>query len=177
MTGEDEAILDAWRSRRSFETTEVVYGVDISIARGEIVALTGANNNASSALIPILSRHLQSDKGEIVFQGEDVTTYPALHRAQLGFDRVFDMSNLFDHLTDGDHILPVARDNAPTSSDLYAQWQVEGEYLGRDLRSLGLAGLDVAITTQVTDLSVTLKRRLAFGNPSGISSSMRAAVL
>ena len=156
-------LLDIRGIKRTFGIIEVVHGVDLSIGWGEVVALVGPTGSGKSTLLGLVSGHLDCDEGVVTFKGEDVTRLSALQRVAKGLVRVFDIGGLFDDLTVGDHVLAVGRNSAPTSTDLYEQWQVDSQYLRRGLRSLGLAGLNVLIETPVHSLTLAQKHLLAFG--------------
>jgi ABC-type multidrug transport system fused ATPase/permease subunit len=52
----------------------VLRGVDLSIAPGEIVALTGPNGAGKSTMINLLLRYYEPDEGRILLDGRDIST-------------------------------------------------------------------------------------------------------
>lgn len=62
--------------RKSFGRTEVLRGVDLTIAPGEIVALLGPNGAGKTTLVGILSTLVRPDGGEASVAGYDVVHHP-----------------------------------------------------------------------------------------------------
>ncbi len=57
---------------KSFGTLEVLRGVDLDIARGEVVAITGASGAGKTTLLQILGTLMTADKGGLLIDGEAV---------------------------------------------------------------------------------------------------------
>ena len=64
---------------KSFGKTAVLHGIDLTVARGEIVALLGPNGAGKTTLINILSTLVSPDSGTATIGGYDVET----HREQV----------------------------------------------------------------------------------------------
>lgn len=67
-------MLSAKDIQKSFGSLPVLRGVDIEIAKGEIVSITGSSGAGKTTLLHILGTLEKADKGELYFEGE------ALHR-------------------------------------------------------------------------------------------------
>jgi ABC-type phosphate transport system ATPase subunit len=63
----------------------VLRGIDLEIAKGEIMALVGPSGSGKSTLLKCLNRLMDIDKGEILFDGVNITTMPpiALRRSMV----------------------------------------------------------------------------------------------
>ncbi|MGB7279996.1 MAG: ATP-binding cassette domain-containing protein, partial [Pseudolabrys sp.] len=68
-----EALLDVHDLRAGYGETEVLRGVDLAIAPGEIVAVLGSNGVGKSTLNRELSGIVRARAGAIKFEGHDVT--------------------------------------------------------------------------------------------------------
>jgi branched-chain amino acid transport system ATP-binding protein len=68
-----EALLDVHNLRAGYGETEVLRGVDLAIAPGEIVAVLGSNGVGKSTLNRALSGIVRARAGAIKFEGHDVT--------------------------------------------------------------------------------------------------------
>lgn len=56
---------------KSFDTLEIIKGVDLSIAKGEIIAIAGASGAGKTTLLQILGTLERPDSGTILFNGEN----------------------------------------------------------------------------------------------------------
>ena len=57
----------------AYEGVQVLFGVDLDVGRGEIVALLGTNGSGKSTLLRTISGLLSPSRGTIVFDGVDTT--------------------------------------------------------------------------------------------------------
>ena len=59
-------------------------GVDVSVPKGEIVAILGANGAGKTSLLKVISGLLKPTAGQIIFDGESISGKPAHKVAQQG---------------------------------------------------------------------------------------------
>jgi lipoprotein-releasing system ATP-binding protein len=83
-------MLQALGIQKHFGQLHVLKGVNLTVARGEIVALVGASGAGKSTLLQILGTLDEADQGEIWFDGEAVHRMRESHKAtfrneKLGF--------------------------------------------------------------------------------------------
>jgi Fe-S cluster assembly ATP-binding protein len=73
------------------DDVEILKGVDLTVDRGEIHALMGPNGSGKSTLASVLMGHpdYEVTKGEILFDGEDITEAAADARANMGLFLAF----------------------------------------------------------------------------------------
>ena len=99
-------VLEARDVRKTFEEgsqkVEVLRGVSMDVAAGEVVALEGPSGSGKTTLLSILGCILTPTSGEVVVAGETIdVSRPALlrdvRRRSIGF--VFQQYNLFPALT------------------------------------------------------------------------------
>ena len=55
---------------------EVLKGVDLSIRKGEVVALVGSSGGGKTTLVNLLPRFFEVDEGSILLDGVDIREYP-----------------------------------------------------------------------------------------------------
>ena len=79
-----EAVLDVAGLCAAYGRTPVLRGVDMTIAKGEIVSLIGRNGVGKTTTMRCLIGLLPATSGQIVFQGQPITELPADERARLG---------------------------------------------------------------------------------------------
>jgi Fe-S cluster assembly ATP-binding protein len=70
---------------------EILQGVDLAVARGEIHALMGPNGSGKSTLANAIMGHpgLEVTEGQILFRGEDITAAQPDERARMGLFMAF----------------------------------------------------------------------------------------
>jgi ABC-type branched-subunit amino acid transport system ATPase component len=82
-----------------YEGTSVLWGIDMEIAEGEIVALLGTNGAGKSTLLRAIGGVVEADGGAIVFDGRDITHTPPHEIARLGISQVPGGAGVFPNLT------------------------------------------------------------------------------
>jgi ABC-2 type transport system ATP-binding protein len=63
-------VLEAQGSRKSYRRHQVLAGVDLAVAAGEMVAVVGENGSGKSTLLRILAGDLRPDQGSVVTGGQ-----------------------------------------------------------------------------------------------------------
>src|SRR5262245_45760639 len=72
---EREPLLRVRGLTAGFGAGPVLFGVDLDLHAGELVALIGANGAGKSTLLGVLSGLLPATSGSVVFDGRDVTNW------------------------------------------------------------------------------------------------------
>jgi len=105
-TTSNDAVLAAVGLRKSYGALEVLKGLDLTLARGEVVALIGPSGSGKSTFIRCLNMMETPSGGDILFRGRKVgdkfrdtgeTIGIGTLRRQVGM--VFQHFNLFPHKT------------------------------------------------------------------------------
>jgi ABC-type branched-subunit amino acid transport system ATPase component len=87
----------------AYDKVRVLFGVDMEIRQGEIVALLGTNGAGKSTLLKAISGLVDPIEGSIVFDGQDITHADAVTRARLGIVQVPGGKAVFPTLTVAEH--------------------------------------------------------------------------
>ncbi len=90
------ATLDLRGVRKSFGTTPVLHGVDLSVADGEMVVIVGASGCGKSTLLRIVAGLEKPTEGRVIIGGEDVT---AKGPSERDIAMVFQNYALYPHMT------------------------------------------------------------------------------
>ncbi len=72
----------------SYGNVQVLFGVDLEIDQGEIVALLGTNGAGKSTLLKAISGTVEAERGAIIFDGVDMTHTPPAEIAGRGVAQV-----------------------------------------------------------------------------------------
>ncbi|MEU8225620.1 ATP-binding cassette domain-containing protein [Kribbella sp. NPDC048915] len=73
-------IIEARELRKSYDATEVLSGVDLSVAEGSVLALLGPNGAGKTTTVRILTTLTRPDSGTATIAGYDVLREPAKAR-------------------------------------------------------------------------------------------------
>jgi branched-chain amino acid transport system ATP-binding protein len=78
---------------------QALFGIDLEVDEGELLALVGANGAGKSTLLRTIAGALKPFRGIVRFAGEDVTADPDVRRARKGIGLVPEGRRLFPSLT------------------------------------------------------------------------------
>ncbi|MBZ0283504.1 MAG: ABC transporter ATP-binding protein [Anaerolineae bacterium] len=81
--------------QRAFEGQPVLRGIDLEIARGEILCLLGPSGCGKTTLLRIVAGLEQADSGDVLLEGQSILSRPVHQR---GFGLMFQDFALFPHL-------------------------------------------------------------------------------
>ncbi|MEY2522434.1 MAG: hypothetical protein QOJ66_999 [Ilumatobacteraceae bacterium] len=87
-----------------YDGRQVLFGVDIDIKEGEIVALLGTNGAGKSTLLKSISGVVEADRGAVVLDGRDITHAPPNEIATLGISQMPGGQGVFGSLTVGENL-------------------------------------------------------------------------
>jgi ABC-type branched-subunit amino acid transport system ATPase component len=107
----ERPMLMASDVHRHFEGLHAVDGVSIEVPKAKITGLIGPNGAGKSTLLAVLAGTLPASSGAIVFDGEDITSWPAYKRARHGLVRTFQLPSEFARLTVLENLLVAAPQN------------------------------------------------------------------
>ena len=92
-------ILIARELEVGYDGVQVLFGVDLEILEGEIVALLGTNGAGKSTLLRAICGVIEADRGAVVFDGIDITHAPPYEIAARGVVQVPGGAGVFPSLT------------------------------------------------------------------------------
>ena len=93
-------MIDVINLKKSFGDTEVLKGIDITINKGDIVAVIGPSGSGKSTFLRCLNCMEDPSGGNIIFNGVDIADMSVdinVHRRHMGM--VFQHFNLFNNKT------------------------------------------------------------------------------
>ena len=99
MSEGNDVILETRGLTKAFGGFVAVNGVNLKIQKGSIHALIGPNGAGKTTCFHLLTKFISPDRGQILYNGRDITTLPPHRIANLGVVRSFQISATFPHMT------------------------------------------------------------------------------
>jgi branched-chain amino acid transport system ATP-binding protein len=84
---------------RSFGDFRAVNQANLTVEKGEIVAVIGPNGAGKTTLFNLITGQLRSETGKIIFKGKEIGDLPPHQICRLGIARSFQIVNIFPRLT------------------------------------------------------------------------------
>ena len=85
--------------KKSFGKTEIIRGVDLSIAKGERHAIIGPNGAGKSTLFNLITGRISQTEGVIRLHGADLAGKAPFEINRMGLSRSFQITNIFPKMT------------------------------------------------------------------------------
>jgi branched-chain amino acid transport system ATP-binding protein len=95
----EDYILETRDLTKEFKGFAAVEGVNLKVKRGTIHALIGPNGAGKTTCFNLITKFLPPTRGQILYNGQDITAVKAADIARLGMVRSFQISATFMHLT------------------------------------------------------------------------------
>ncbi|NKE44310.1 ABC transporter ATP-binding protein [Roseomonas frigidaquae] len=119
-----EAVLEVSGVTAGYGPAEVLFGVDLTLERGEVAALMGRNGAGKSTTMKAIMGMLPPRAGQVRFAGQDITGWAPYRIARAGLGYVPEDRRIFTDLTVAEN-LEVGRRPAQGAR---AAWTVERLY-------------------------------------------------
>ena len=101
-----DQLLEVRNLNKSFDGAQILKGVSLSIARGEVVVVIGPSGCGKSTLLRCINGLESIDSGEILLQGQVISGQTKnLHRIRQRIGMVFQSYDLFPHMNVMDNLL------------------------------------------------------------------------
>jgi branched-chain amino acid transport system ATP-binding protein len=125
---------------KSFGDFTAVYGANLTVEQGGLVAVIGPNGAGKTTLFNLISGQLKLDEGKIVFKGEEISGLPPYEICKRGIGRSFQIVNIFHRLTVFENVQVAVLSHQRLSSNLFSPARsLAVEETNRILESVGLA--------------------------------------
>lgn len=109
MSGSTTPLLEVRNIEAGYGASQVLFGVSLSIAPHQVVSLMGRNGMGKSTTIKCITGALPLRKGQIFFEGKEITNLPADAIARRGIALVPEGRMCFPNLTVKEHLIAFAR--------------------------------------------------------------------
>ncbi len=129
--------------QKTYGRRTVVKGVNLSVARGEIVGLLGPNGAGKTTTFYMATGLVQPDVGQVLLDDQNITDLPMYKRARLGIGYLAQEASIFRNLSVRDNLLLVMEQtNVP--------YHLRGEKLERLLMEFRLEKVADSLGIQVS---------------------------
>lgn len=118
----EEFILETRGLTKEFKGFIAVNNVDLKVQRGHIHALIGPNGAGKTTFFNLLTKFLTPTRGNIIFNGSDITSEQPAQTARRGIVRSFQISAVFPHMTVLENVRAALQRNLGTS---FHFWKAE----------------------------------------------------
>ncbi|HID64496.1 MAG TPA: ABC transporter ATP-binding protein [Anaerolineae bacterium] len=108
---------------KSFGDFTAVYGANLTVGKGELVAVIGPNGAGKTTLFNLITGQLKPDKGKIVFEGEEINGLPPYQICKRGIARSFQIVNIFPRLTVFENVQVAVLSQQGKSSNIFSPAQ------------------------------------------------------
>ena len=126
---------------KSFGEFMAVDGAELTVGKGELVAVIGPNGAGKTTLFNLISGQLKPDRGEVIFMDEDITNLPPYRVCKKGIARSFQIVNIFHRLTVFGNVQVAVLSQQGRSNRLFSPARnMVVEETSNILESLGLLG-------------------------------------
>ncbi|WP_418746959.1 amino acid ABC transporter ATP-binding protein [Frisingicoccus sp.] len=105
MIDEKDIVIQVKQLKKNFGSLEVLKGVDMEIARGEVVVVIGPSGSGKSTFLRCLNLLEKPTDGDILFHGKSILRKDMkLDKYREKFGMVFQLFNLFENLSVLDNV-------------------------------------------------------------------------
>jgi branched-chain amino acid transport system ATP-binding protein len=168
----EETILETRGLTKEFKGFVAVKDVSLKVRRGSIHALIGPNGAGKTTCFNLLTHFLTPTRGQIMYNGRDITGSSPSSIARMGLVRSFQISAVFPHLTVLENVRLALQRKRGHSFDFWRSERVLDQ-LNEAARSLIEAvGLQDQENTVAVELPYGRKRALEIATTLALDPEM-----
>lgn len=126
---------------KSFGDFQAVNGAELTVGKGQLVAVIGPNGAGKTTLFNLITGQLKPDRGKIIFMGEDISGLPPYEICRKGIARSFQIANIFPRHTVFKNVQVAVLSQKRKSFNLFRPiYSLAQEETHSILESVGLSG-------------------------------------
>jgi branched-chain amino acid transport system ATP-binding protein len=168
----DDTILETRGLTKEFKGFVAVKDVSLSIRRGTIHALIGPNGAGKTTCFNLLTHFLTPTRGQIYFNGREITGSRPAAIARMGLVRSFQISAVFPHLTVLENVRIALQRKRGSSFDFWRSETVLTQLDDRARALIDAVGLTEFTTTTAVLLPYGRKRALEIATTLALEPEM-----
>ena len=92
-------MLEVKAVEKSFDGFMAVSGADLTVEKGEIVAVIGPNGAGKTTLFKVITGHLRPGAGQVLFNGQNLSGLPPHEICRKGISLSFQVVNIFSRMS------------------------------------------------------------------------------
>ncbi|HYU69604.1 MAG TPA: ABC transporter ATP-binding protein [Burkholderiales bacterium] len=164
----EDIILETRGLRKEFRGFVAVSGVSLKVRRGRIHALIGPNGAGKTTCFNLLTHFLSPTRGEIFYNGREITGSSPAAIARLGLVRSFQISAVFPHLTVLENVRIALQRKRGRSFDF---WRTD-----RSLRDLNSRARELLDAVGLSEFEESIAVELPYGRKRALEIATTLAL-
>ena len=168
----NDIILEARGLTKEFKGFVAVNDVNLAVRRGTIHALIGPNGAGKTTCFNLLTHFLTPTRGQIFFNGREITGSRPAAIARQGLVRSFQISAVFPHLTVLENVRIALQRKRGHSLDFWRSERVLHEHDARARELIDAVGLADFVGTTAGELPYGRKRALEIATTLALEPEM-----
>src|SRR5260221_8807587 len=164
----DDVILETRGLTKEFKGFVAVQDVSLKVRRGSIHALIGPNGAGKTTCFNLLTHFLEPTRGQILYNGREITGSSPANIARMGLVRSFQISAVFPHLTVLENVRIALQRKRGASFDF---WRAEGV-----LNELNAKARELIEAVGLADFEATAAVELAYGRKRALEIATTLAL-
>jgi branched-chain amino acid transport system ATP-binding protein len=168
----DETILETRGLTKEFKGFVAVKDVSLKVRRGSIHALIGPNGAGKTTCFNLLTHFLSPTRGQIFYNGREITGSSPSNIARMGLVRSFQISAVFPHLTVLENVRIALQRKRGHSFDFWRSERVLNELNDAARQLIDAVGLAEFENTVAVELAYGRKRALEIATTLALDPEM-----
>ena len=121
----DAALIEVENLQTCYGLSQVLFGISLAIAPGEMVTLMGRNGMGKTTTVRSIMGLTAASRGSVRFEGREISGLPAHRVARLGIGLVPEGRQVFPNLTARENLVATAANRAAAADP----WTLEKVYM------------------------------------------------
>jgi branched-chain amino acid transport system ATP-binding protein len=168
----DDYIVETRNLTKEFKGFVAVSDVNLKVRRNTIHALIGPNGAGKTTCFNLITKFLPPSRGQILFNGRDITSAKPAAIARQGMVRSFQISAVFGHLTALENVRVALQRKLGTSFQFWKSDRTLAELDSRALELLEAVGVAQWRDIPAGELSYGRKRALEIATTLALDPEM-----
>jgi len=167
-----DVILETRGLTKEFKGFVAVQDVSLQVRRGSIHALIGPNGAGKTTCFNLLTHFLEPTRGQIFYNGREITGSSPASIARMGLVRSFQISAVFPHLTVLENVRIALQRKRGASFDFWRAERVLDELNAAARALIEAVGLSEFVATTAVELPYGRKRALEIATTLALDPEM-----